>query len=97
MKPTVKRPKVLRQAQLVASHNAAPGATSGGAEAEESDILWRQRSFFALDEHQEYQEYQEFQQYLPEVWETTPARTAGSATKRCEYSLIRSSIKRIYR
>ena len=86
MNPPAKRPKILRQSQL-ASYDAT-AATADGAEAEEPDILWEQRSFFALDPYQELDALQ----YLPAVWDTTSAGTAGSS-KRGEHTTIRSSIK----
>jgi hypothetical protein len=85
MNPSAKRPKVLRQSQLVASDNAPVAApTTDGAEAEESDILWGHRSFFALDRYQEL----DVQRYLPDVWDTTSAGSP-STNKRGEYAMIR--------
>jgi hypothetical protein len=90
MNPSAKRPRVLRQPQLVASYNAA-AATTEVAEAEETDILWGHRSFFALDRRQDL----DVQQYLPDVWDTTSAGAPGGS-KRGEYGTIRPYIKRIY-
>ena len=88
MNPSAKRPKVLRQPQLVAS-DSAPAPTTDAAEAEEADILWGHRSFFALDRYQEV----DVHRYLPDVWDTTSA----GASKRGEYAMIKPYLRRLYR
>lgn len=94
MDPSAKRPKIVRGPPRVASHDAAAAAAATaavtatapveGSEADEADVLWEERSFFALDRYLELESVQ----YIEDAWDSGSAVATGSH-KRGEYAMMR--------